>query len=146
MMYTNPEDELTDDIAVKAFTGTYGEPATQLAPVAIVIAAYNEEGAIGPVVEALPGEICGLATAVIVVADGCADGTAAEAAAAGAMVCDVPANRGQVRGALAVGVDERLDGGVVHYLVLGVGVDHACVPSARGSNSGQTVAMPAARS
>jgi glycosyltransferase involved in cell wall biosynthesis len=94
-MYTNPEDELVDDVASKVFTGTYGERATQLAPVAIVIAAYNEEGAIGPVVEELPGEICGLATAVIVVADGCADGTAAEAAAAGAMVCDVPANRGQ---------------------------------------------------
>jgi glycosyltransferase involved in cell wall biosynthesis len=39
--------------------------------------------------------VCGLATATIVVADGCADSTAAEAAQAGAMVADVPVNRGQ---------------------------------------------------
>jgi glycosyltransferase involved in cell wall biosynthesis len=110
MMYTNPEDELTDDVAIKVFTGTYGERATQLAPVAIVIAAYNEEGAIGTVIKELPGEICGLATAVIVVADGCADGTAAAAAAAGAMACDVPANRGQ-GAALRLGYRLAREGG-----------------------------------
>ncbi len=95
MIYTNPEDRVVDDAAVKAFTGAYGERATSLPPVVIVIAAYNEAGAIGPVIQALPVEICGLATAAIVVADGCADGTAGEATAAGAMVCDVPVNRGQ---------------------------------------------------
>ena len=95
MIYTNAEDQVVDDAAVKAFTGAYGERATSLPPVAIVIAAYNEAGAIGPVIQALPTEICGLPTAAIVVADGCADDTAAEAAAAGAMVCDVPVNRGQ---------------------------------------------------
>ncbi len=115
MMYSSPEDELIDDVAIKAFTGTYGERAMQLAPVAIVIAAYNEEGAIGPVVEALPGEICGLATAVIVVADGCADGTAAEAAAAGAMVCDVPANRGQ-GAALRLGYRLAREGGALYIV------------------------------
>ncbi|MDQ2816247.1 MAG: glycosyltransferase family 2 protein, partial [Actinomycetota bacterium] len=93
MMYASPQDQLIDDAAARAFTQAYGERATRLAPVAIVIAAYNEEGAIGSVVEALPREVCGLATAVIVVTDGCADGTAAEAGAPGAMVCDVPVNR-----------------------------------------------------
>ncbi len=95
MIYANPQDQVVDDAALKAFIDIYGERATSLPPVAIVIAAYNEAGAIGPVVEALPAEVCGLATAAIVIADGCADDTAAEAAAAGAMVCDVPVNRGQ---------------------------------------------------
>ncbi len=115
MKYANPQDELVDDAAVEAFTGSYGERATQLAPVAIVIAAYNEEGAIGPVISELPGEVCGLATAVIVVADGCADGTVAEAAAAGAMVCDVPVNRGQ-GAALRLGYRIAREGGA-QYIV-----------------------------
>jgi glycosyltransferase involved in cell wall biosynthesis len=95
VIYRNPQDQVVDDAAIKVFIDAYGERATSLPPVAIVIAAYNEAGAIGPVIEALPAEVCGLATAVIVVADGCADDTAAEAAAAGALVCDVPVNRGQ---------------------------------------------------
>jgi glycosyltransferase involved in cell wall biosynthesis len=95
VIYRHPQDQVVDDAAVKAFADAYGERATSLPPVAIVIAAYNEAGAIGPVIQALPAEVCGLATAAIVVADGCADDTAAEAAAAGAMVCDVPVNRGQ---------------------------------------------------
>src|SRR5260370_31725048 len=95
MIYSNPRDQAVDDAAVAAFTQSYGERATSLPPVAIVIAAYNEAGAIGPVIEALPAEVCGLATTAIVVADGCADGTAKEAMTAGAMVADVPVNRGQ---------------------------------------------------
>jgi glycosyltransferase involved in cell wall biosynthesis len=46
----------------------------------------------------------------IVVADGCADGTAAEAQAAGAMVCDVPVNRGQ-GAALRLGYRLAREGG-----------------------------------
>jgi hypothetical protein len=83
MAYANPEDQVVDDAAVKAFVQAYGDRATRLAPVAIVIAAYNEEGAIGAVIEELPGEVCGLATVTIVVADGCGDGTVAEARTAG---------------------------------------------------------------
>ena len=79
MIYSNPRDQAVDDAAVAAFTESYGERATSLPPVAVVIAAYNEAGSIGPVIEALPAEVCGLATTVIVVADGCADDTAAEA-------------------------------------------------------------------
>src|SRR5260370_37641934 len=93
MIYAEPQDQVVDDAAIRAFIDAYGERATSLPPVAIVIAAYNEAGAISPVVEALPAEVCGLAAAAIVVADGCADGTAAEAAAAGAMVGDRPVHR-----------------------------------------------------
>jgi len=110
VIYSNPQDQVIDDNAIKVFIDAYGERATSLPPVVIVIAAYNEEGAIGPVVGALPAEVCGLATAAIVVADGCADGTAAEAAAAGAMVCDVPVNRGQ-GAALRLGYRLAREGG-----------------------------------
>jgi glycosyltransferase involved in cell wall biosynthesis len=115
MIYASPADQAIDDAAVAAFAEAYGERATSLPPVAIVIAAYNEEGAIGPVVEALPEEVCGLATAAIVVADGCADGTAKEAMAAGAMVCDVPVNRGQ-GAALRLGYRLARDGGAAYIV------------------------------
>jgi glycosyltransferase involved in cell wall biosynthesis len=78
--------------------------------VALVIAAYNEEGAVGPVVQNLPEQVCGLKTATIVVADGCADATAKEADAAGALVADVPVNRGQ-GAALRLGYRIARDGG-----------------------------------
>lgn len=65
------------------------------APVAVVIAAYNEEASVGRVVSAVPKELCGLKTEVIVVVDGARDATAAAAEKAGALVCDVPTNRGQ---------------------------------------------------
>jgi glycosyltransferase involved in cell wall biosynthesis len=59
--------------------------------------------------------VCGLAAAAIVVADGCADGTAAEARQAGAMVCDVPVNRGQ-GAALRLGYRLAREGGA-RYIV-----------------------------
>jgi len=65
------------------------------APLAIVIPAYNEEPTVAEVISEIPGEVAGLATEVIVVVDGAKDGTAAQAASAGALVCDVPVNRGQ---------------------------------------------------
>jgi hypothetical protein len=46
-------------------------------------------------VAAIPGTVCGLETEVIVVVDGSTDRTAAVAREAGALVCDVPVNRGQ---------------------------------------------------
>ncbi len=115
MTYADPADLAIDDAAAAAFSESYGERATNLPPVAIVIAAYNEEGAIGPVVEALPETVCGLATAAIVVADGCADGTVKEAMTAGAMVCDVPVNRGQ-GAALRLGYRLARDGGAAYIV------------------------------
>jgi glycosyltransferase involved in cell wall biosynthesis len=115
MIYSNPRDQGVDDAAVAAFTDTYGERATSLPPVAIVIAAYNEEGAIGPVIEALPEQVCGLATAAVIVADGCADGTVKEATTAGAMVADVPVNRGQ-GAALRLGYRLAREGGAAYII------------------------------
>jgi glycosyltransferase involved in cell wall biosynthesis len=63
-------------------------------PVAVVIAAYNEEPTIVSVIEEVPPEIAGLRTEVIVVNDGSADATAELSAGAGALVCDLPVNVG----------------------------------------------------
>jgi Glycosyl transferase family 2 len=65
------------------------------APVAIVIPALNEEPTIADVLHEIPREMAGLAAEVIVVVDGSTDATAAKAAEAGALVCDIPVNRGQ---------------------------------------------------
>jgi glycosyltransferase involved in cell wall biosynthesis len=65
------------------------------APLAIVIPAYNEAPTVAEVVAEIPTEAAGLQTEVIVVVDGSADATAERALAAGALVCDVPVNRGQ---------------------------------------------------
>ena len=46
-------------------------------------------------VDEIPSEAAGLQAEVIVVVDGSSDATAARAVAAGALVCDVPVNRGQ---------------------------------------------------
>jgi glycosyltransferase involved in cell wall biosynthesis len=64
-------------------------------PLAIVIPAYNEEPSVSEVIAEIPREAAGLQTEVIVVVDGSSDATAARAAQAGALVCDVPVNRGQ---------------------------------------------------
>src|ERR1700686_2428607 len=69
-------------------------PAGAGAPIAVVIPAYNEEPTVSAVVAEIPGELAGLATEVIVVVDGSTDATAAVAAAAGALVCAIPVNRG----------------------------------------------------
>jgi glycosyltransferase involved in cell wall biosynthesis len=112
---TATDHDAVDKAAVEAFTTQYGARATKLPPLAIVIAAYNEEGAIGPVVEHLPTVICGLQVATIVVSDGSSDGTVKEAEAAGALVCDVPVNRGQ-GAALRLGYRVARAGGV-QYIV-----------------------------
>jgi glycosyltransferase involved in cell wall biosynthesis len=109
------DHEAVDTAAIEAFNAQYGARATSLPPLAIVIAAYNEEGAIGPVVHALPDSIVGLELATIVVSDGSADGTVKDADAAGALVCDVPVNRGQ-GAALRLGYRLAREGGA-QYIV-----------------------------
>lgn len=79
--------------AAAAFMATH--PPGHGAPLAIVIPAYNEAPTVGEVVAEIPSEAAGLASEVIVVVDGAKDQTAARAAAGGALVCDVPVNRGQ---------------------------------------------------
>ena len=103
-------DESIDNAAISVFRHEYGARATALPPLAIVIAAFNEEGSIGQVLAALPTMVAGLATEKIVVSDGAADGTAKEAAEAGALVCEVPVNRGQ-GAALRLGYRIAREGG-----------------------------------
>jgi Glycosyl transferase family 2 len=79
--------------AVEGFTAEYGEP--RFPAVVLLIAAYNEQAGIGRVLAAAPARSCGLDVATLVVVDGATDGTAAEARRHGALVCDVPVNRGQ---------------------------------------------------
>jgi len=109
------DSEAIDAAAVESFRQQYGARAAELPPLAIVIAAYNEQGAIGPVIEGLPPVICDLQVAKIVVSDGSADGTVKEADAAGALVCDVTANRGQ-GAALRLGYRLAREGGA-KYIV-----------------------------
>ena len=109
---TSPE---VDDTAAGAFFAEFGDAARKLPPVAIVIAAFNEADVIGQVIEALPAEICGLKTAVVVVSDGSKDKTARVAKDHGALVADVPVNRGQ-GAALRLGYRLAREGGA-RYIV-----------------------------
>jgi glycosyltransferase involved in cell wall biosynthesis len=109
------DDEAIDTAAVRAFAEEFGDQATKLPPVAIVIAAFNEEGAIGPVVEGLPRTVGGLDAVPVVVSDGSVDATGKEAREAGALVCDVPVNRGQ-GAALRLGYRLAREGGA-RYIV-----------------------------
>jgi len=66
-------------------------------------------------VDALPATICGLATTAVVVSDGSADGTVPEGREHGALVADVPVNRGQ-GAALRLGYRLAREGGA-RYIV-----------------------------
>jgi glycosyltransferase involved in cell wall biosynthesis len=79
--------------AAQAFLSVH--PPALGAPLAIVIPAYNEEPTVADVVGEIPRSAAGLKAEVIVVVDGARDATASKAAGAGALVCDVPVNRGQ---------------------------------------------------
>jgi glycosyltransferase involved in cell wall biosynthesis len=70
-------------------------PPGKGAPIAVVIPAYNEEPTIGAVVRRIPRQIGGKFVDIIVVVDGSHDRTADEARAAGALICEIPINRGQ---------------------------------------------------
>ena len=60
----------------------------------VVLPAFNEAGNVGPVVASLPADLEGLRVVPVVVSDGSMDATAAEARAAGALVTELPVNRG----------------------------------------------------
>ncbi len=71
--------------------------------ITVVIPAYNEEAAIGPVIQGVRQALSsqGLKFEIIAVDDGSSDGTAAAAAAAGAKVIRHPVNRGYGRSLLS---------------------------------------------
>lgn len=62
--------------------------------IAVVIPAFNEADNIGYVLEQIPDEVCGVATAVLVVDDGSRDGTEDVAEGYGAVVARHVVNRG----------------------------------------------------
>jgi glycosyltransferase involved in cell wall biosynthesis len=89
----NARLEPVERAAAEAFLEQH--PPGAGAALAILIPAYNEEPTVSEVISEIPAEVAGLPTEVIVVVDGAKDATAARAAQAGALVCDVPVNRGQ---------------------------------------------------
>ncbi|MPZ87264.1 MAG: glycosyltransferase [Nitriliruptorales bacterium] len=97
-----------DEAALDDFHARYGR--VRLAPVVIVIAAYNEADGIGPVLDQLPERACDVPVDVVVVDDGSSDETAKAAIAHGAYTCVVPRNRGQ-GAALRLGYRIAREGG-----------------------------------
>jgi hypothetical protein len=85
--------DAVDDGAVADFEARH--PDTKLSELTVVIAAYNEAGGIGQVLEKMPDECLGLPVDVLVVVDGGTDDTSRIAQEHGAYVCVAPANRGQ---------------------------------------------------
>ena len=86
-----PDD--VDAAAVREFHARY--PNTELSPVVVVIAAYNEESGLGPVLADMPKECCDLPVDVLVVVDGASDDTARVAIESGVYTCVAARNRGQ---------------------------------------------------
>ncbi|TCC53042.1 glycosyltransferase family 2 protein [Kribbella capetownensis] len=97
-----------DSAALDDLRERHGDPA--FAPLVVVIAAYNEAGGIGPVLEHMPKTCAGLPVDVLVVVDGAEDNTAEIAAEHGAYVCVAPVNRGQ-GAALRLGYQIAAQGG-----------------------------------
>ena len=92
-------------------------PELSLAPVAVVIPAYDEEDSIGTVLEQVPREACGLAIDTIVVDDGSADRTRDAALAHGVYVARLEQNSGQ-GAALRVGYEIAREGGATYIVTL----------------------------
>ncbi|HZD66842.1 MAG TPA: glycosyltransferase family 2 protein [Acidimicrobiales bacterium] len=86
-------DARIDDDAASAFDRSYGEPL--LGPVVVLVPAYNEEGSIGEVLDAVPPTLADHHVSRLVVVDGSTDDTAAVADYHGAYVCVAATNRGQ---------------------------------------------------
>ncbi len=83
----------------------------------VVVPAFNEAGAVGPVVRSVPARLGGLDAATLVVDDGSSDSTLEEARAAGALVCSLPVNCGQGT-ALRLGYDVAIEHGARYLATL----------------------------
>ncbi len=85
--------EYVRDQARADFAARY--PNARFGPVVALVAAYNEEANIGPVLKAMPTLIDDLEVTTLVVVDGGTDGTADVALDAGVFTCILPVNLGQ---------------------------------------------------
>jgi glycosyltransferase involved in cell wall biosynthesis len=78
--------------ALRTFAAEH--PGLRFAPVVAIIAAYDEQAALGTVLREVPAEACGLAVDVLVVDDGSADRTSDVAREGGARVARLERNCG----------------------------------------------------
>jgi hypothetical protein len=104
-----------DETAVAQFAAEYGVPA--LGPIAVVIAAYNEQQALGGVLDAMPATVEGWPVSVIVVDDGSVDATAQVARDRGVYTVVPGRNRGQ-GAALRLGYRIAREGGADYIATL----------------------------
>jgi len=111
-MRTYPEP--SDEAAVADFRERYGADF-ELAPIVVLIAAYNEAESIGAVIDGLPDTCLGMAVKPLIVVDGATDDTARVSLEHGAATCVLPVNRGQ-GAALRVGYHLAHDAGA-RYIV-----------------------------
>ncbi|WP_243793497.1 glycosyltransferase family 2 protein [Saccharopolyspora gloriosae] len=91
-MSTTYPDEV-DRAALDGYAERYGD--RRFASVVVLIAAYNEQDALGAVLDGMPAQSCGLDVDTLVVVDGATDDTAEVALRHGAQTCVAPVNRGQ---------------------------------------------------
>lgn len=91
-MATSFPDEV-DEAALRDYADRYGQ--RRFAPVVLLIAAYDEEEALGKVLDEMPSTSCGRDVDTLVVVDGATDSTAEVAVRHGAQTCVAPTNRGQ---------------------------------------------------
>jgi len=87
-----PHTEAVRDRALADFAAAH--PDLRFAPVVAVIAALDEEGALGQVLEEVPSQACGLDVDVLVIDDGSTDRTSEVAVAGGAYVARFERNCG----------------------------------------------------
>ena len=80
------------DEAIRAFRDRY--PGLRVAPIVVVIAAYDEEDALGAVLERIPPSACGLEIDTLVVDDGSADATSDVALTYGVLMAKLERNCG----------------------------------------------------
>jgi hypothetical protein len=92
LLVRGPMDEV-DQAALAGYAQRYGD--RRFAPVVLLIAAYNEQDALGGVLAGMPAISCGLKVDTLVVVDGATDATAEVALRHGALTCIAPRNRGQ---------------------------------------------------
>jgi glycosyltransferase involved in cell wall biosynthesis len=91
-LHEAPDTLLVTRAAREEFARAYDD--VELAPLVVVIAAYNEGDNIGAVLDEIATEIGGVAVTRLVIDDGSTDATTEVARRHGALVCTLSANRG----------------------------------------------------